>query len=191
MLICASADILLILLLICPFIIKFFNKLNINIKREDEHEKIFAKSFAVSFIYLLIYYIIYYPGFFSPDSLNQIQEALTNQYLDWHPTLHTLLFFKLPLSLTFEWLGSMVLMQIILFALAIAYMTKTIYKYANFNYACLALIYVLAAPVTPIIVLYPWKDIAFAIAAIFLTAFMLNIYYTHGAWLNDFNLALY
>ena len=189
MLICASADILIILLLICPVIIKFFNKLNIKIKSEDAHEKIFAKSFAVSFIYLLIYYIIYYPGFFSPDSLNQIQEALTNQYLDWHPTLHTLLFFKLPLSLTFEWLGSMVLMQIILFALD---MTKTIYKYANFNYTCLALIYVLAAPVTPIIVLYPWKDIAFAIAAIFLMAFMLNIYYTHGKWLHDFkNLILF
>ncbi|MBR0220756.1 MAG: hypothetical protein IJQ63_03200 [Synergistaceae bacterium] len=192
---CWAADILFVLLLLCPKVIKLFNKISVKAKAiscEDTHKNFFAKSFIIAFIYFLIYYVVYYPGCFSPDSLNQIQEALTNKYIDWHPTLHTLLFFKLPLTLTGECLGSMVLMQIILFALALAYMANTIYKYANFNYACLALAYVLITPVTPIIVLYPWKDVAFAITAILLIAFMLNIYFTRGEWLNNFrNLILF
>ncbi|MBQ9581042.1 MAG: hypothetical protein IJR21_01580, partial [Synergistaceae bacterium] len=67
---CWAADILFILLLICPKVIKLFNKIKIKIisceDYEDKHKNFFAKSFIIAFIYFLIYYVVYYPGCFSP-----------------------------------------------------------------------------------------------------------------------------
>ena len=184
MTLCSAAEILFILLIVCPVIIKFFQQ--IDIRYEEQHNKIFIKSFLISLGVLLVYYILCYPGTFSYDPTKQYLEAISNKYTDWHPALHTLLFFTLPLKLTFGWMGSIVLLQIILFALALAYMTEVLAYYSNYNYAYISLAFILLNPTTQSISMSPYKDVVFAITAILLMCFALHIYYTHGAWLNNF-----
>ena len=89
-------------------------------------------------------------------------------------------------------MGSIILLQVILFSLALAYMTKTIAKYSNYNYAYISLAFILLNPTTQSIAMSPYKDVAFAISAILLMCFTLHIYYTHGKWLDNFlNLILF
>ena len=113
-----AIDILLVLLFMCPQLISFFQKLNIrkdNAINSFSKSALFARIFIISITVLLIYYIACYPGLFSPDSIEQSQQALGKiNYNDWHPALHTLLFFTLPLKLTSGWMGSIVLLQIII-----------------------------------------------------------------------------
>lgn len=72
---------------------------------------------------LLIWYVGYFPGGWSPDSIKQYEQAVTNTYNDWHPIWHTLLFFKLPITI-FGKTSSIILMQIFYFALLMGYMCK-------------------------------------------------------------------
>lgn len=50
------------------------------------HKKIFSIFFYFSILYSLIIYI-FYPGLFTPDSLDQLNQALKSNYTDWHPPI--------------------------------------------------------------------------------------------------------
>lgn len=94
----------LILLFVCPKLIDLFKK--IKIKKEEvvavnrkEKIKWIIIFLGISFSILLLRYLASCPGGFSPDSLTQYQQAITGEYSDWHPVLHTLVIFKFPLKL--------------------------------------------------------------------------------------------
>lgn len=94
----------LILLFVCPKLIELFKK--IKIKKEEvvavnrkEKIKWIIIFLGISFSILLLRYLASCPGGFSPDSLTQYQQAITGEYSDWHPVLHTLVIFKFPLKL--------------------------------------------------------------------------------------------
>ena len=57
---------------------------------------VFCVCFFVTLAALLIWFIAYAPGGFSPDSISQYEQAITGQFNDWHPVIHTILFFWLP-----------------------------------------------------------------------------------------------
>lgn len=139
--------------------------------------------FGVIFAVYLAFYLSFYPGAFSPDSVSQYGQAVNNEYSDWHPVLHTLLAFKLPLLLTGGWSGSVVLTQLVWLSAVLAYAVKTLYIYAGKKYAVLSMLYVLLNPQILYSVLFPWKDIAFAICALLQTTFALRIYVTKGEWM--------
>lgn len=179
----------LLLLFVCPKLIELFKK--IKIKKEEvvavnrkEKIKWIITFLGISFSILLLRYLASCPGGFSPDSLTQYQQAITGEYSDWHPVLHTLVIFKFPLKLTGT-VEAIVLFQIIYFALILAYMAYTILLYSNRKYAVFSLLVVLLNPFVLNIVMYPWKDVAFAMGTLLLMVYALKIYFTNGEWMNS------
>ncbi len=172
---------------LCPLVFRYAERFKLpNRFNESKGNKRLELFLCISpFIILIFQYIIYYPGGFSRDSYYQYTQAVTNSYDDWHPVLHTLLFFKLPLFLTNGWTGSIVLFQIILFSLTLAYTVKTLSKYINIKLIAIIIIWIAINPQTINLVLYPWKDIAFAMGTLLLTDFALNICFSKGEWIKN------
>lgn len=174
--------------LICPLILRFLAKVKLTspvpVKDCSGRKKLCVclSFYFVTLLWFLIFYVIYYPGGFSPDSWEQYTQAITDEYNDWHPVLHTLLAFKLPLTLTGGWLGSVVLFQILVLSAVLSYSFCVIRKYAGMKFTVICMAFVLLNPQLQVIALYPWKDMAFTICTVLLLTFGLQIYLTKGEW---------
>ena len=142
---------------------------------------VFAIFFAVTFCVLFVQFLAYKPGCFSPDSISQYGQAVTGKYNDWHPAWHTLVFFTLPLKLTGR-SAMIVFLQIGYFSILMGYIALTIYLYAGTYAAVILTMVIMLNPLTFRIVMYPWKDVAFAMAGTLCMAFVVHIYFTRGAW---------
>ena len=142
-----------------------------------------ALFFIIPFAVLLLTYIIYFPGSFDGDSIYQYNQALTNKYNDWHPVIHTLLAIKLPLLIGFKNVGAPVLVQIIFFSLAIGYAVSTFAEYTSKKAAFIYLLFIVLNPSARNLFMSPEKDCAFAILALLLITFGVQIYFTSGQWL--------
>ena len=179
--------ILIISIYICPKLLKFAEGLSIHYDDEEKvTRKFFIEALLISFAVFFSMYIIYYPGAFSPDSIDQYgQAAGFRNYKDWHPVLHTLFAFTLPLKISGGWIGSIVLFQIIVFSLALAYMAYTLTEFGNIKYARLFLLYILINPATLGISMYPWKDVSFAVFAMLAMCFAVRVYFSGGEWLKS------
>lgn len=152
------------------------------VRSECRNRKTFTVlAFVISAAYLGAWLYYYYPGWFSGDSLMQLDEAVSGAYTDWHPALHTLLVFALPLKLTGGWMGSIILFQIIEFSLALAYMVKTFLRHGNIRFTVISFALILFNPVTGAIMKQPWKDVTLATLAILMTAYAINIFFD-GSW---------
>ena len=171
--------------LLSILISKILNKINIIPQKNSPAKKSLLLFFLIAFIIIIsasiIWFVAYFPGGFSADSINQYIQATTNTYNDWHPVLHTLLFFKLPLAL-FGTPQSIVLCQIILFSLIVAYAATTIYSIAGRNWSFVFLIAILINPIISDELMSPWKDVGFAILALLITTVTLKIYCNKGLW---------
>ena len=162
----------------CVEEVSFSSSANVSIKQK---RKVFGIATGITFAVLLLWFAGCCPGSFSPDSIIQYKQAVTGNYGDWHPVWHTLLFFTLPLKLT-NWTASIVLFQIIYFSFVMGYFALTVYLYSGFYYACIATISILFSPFTLEIVMFPWKDTAFAMAAGLCMLYSVHIYFTKGEW---------
>lgn len=180
-------------------IIRFFSNKCIRYNKalcetENKQKNLIKKItfFIVPFVVFLLCFLAYYPGGYSPDSISQYNQAITNDYNDWHPVIHTLIAFKLPLLLTNNWIGSVVLFQIICFSLVLAYSFTIIYKYSNIKYTIVSMMFILLNPQILNIIMRPWKDVSFAMCALLLTIYSLQIYMSKGEWVKKpLNLALF
>lgn len=172
---------------VCPLLLKWVHGLEIEADRRKEKKPIrcFLIQFAVSLGFLLVFYAAYYPGVYSADPMWQYEQAMTGVYNDWHPVLHTLFSFKVPLVLTGGWPGSVVLFQMIELALAIAYASATVYACTNLKTSVAVFCCMAFSPVTGSIALNPWKDVAVAITALLLMAMAFHIHMTNGEWLGS------
>lgn len=143
---------------------------------------------SIALFITLFLYFGFRPGFFSVDSFSQIDQAFSGNYNDWHPVLHTLLFFTLPLKLSHS-IPFIVPFQLILLSLVMGYMGMILCKYAGIKYAIGAYAYIFLNPFVLYTILYPWKDVGFAIFALLSMVMAIDIYYspqTHEKywWLN-------
>ena len=125
-----------------------------------------------------------YPGVFTGDSDVQYAQAVSGSYNDWHPVLHTLLAFTLPLKLTGV-KGSIVLFQMIEFSLALAAMGCAMRRYGGRLWGFLPVLALVLYPQMLRLIIRPWKDNALAIAAVFLMVWALRIDRTDGEWLKS------
>lgn len=181
---------------VVPFILKKISSVQLNHRNysfkyvSDFSLKILL--FTIPFLVLLFCFFTYYPGGFSNDSFSQYGQTLDNSYNDWHPVAQTIVTFKLPLTLTNGWVGSIVLFQIILLSLALGYTFYVTYKHSNIAITTLTIFFILSNPQILHISLFPWKDVTFAIGALFLTSFSIQIYFSNGNWLKSpYNAALF
>ena len=139
---------------------------------------------VITFLVLLIWFTGSYPGYYSPDSIDQLEQAMTGIYNDWFPVLHTLLAYTLPLKLT-GWPASIVLCQILWFSVMMGCYAKTVYVYAGSLFTKLSVAFIICSPFTLEIVMYPWKDTALGIVAGFCMLFAVHVYFTKGQWCNS------
>lgn len=152
-------------LLLSKKIIKIVSGINITRKRELSREQkimTFVSVTLASIIVLGIWFVAYFPGAFSSDSFNQYIQVINGKYNDWHPVLHTLISFTIPLKISNNiWI--IVVFQIIAFSLVMGYSGMVLNKYLSgmTTFACVG--YILLNPQTGAILMYPWKDVSFAI----------------------------
>ena len=145
--------------------LRFLDGLNINELAFKKKLIIFCSFSIVIFLLRLIWIFAYYPGSFSPDSISQYKQALSGNYSDWHPVWHTILFFTIPLKI-FGNPASIVIMQNIYFALILGYMAITIVEIWSIKAAIISIAYIVLNPYTGYIMLYPWKDVGFALGGL-------------------------
>ena len=144
-------------------------------------------AFAVTFGYLLLWLIAYFPGGFSPDSVSQYQQALTGEYNNWHPVLHTWIFFWLPLQI-FHHPAGIVCFQILLFSLAVGYLYHVLCRRGcPIAFLVFSWLFLILNPQTAKIMMFPWKDSALTIAALMIFTQVIEIYETDGAWLQKWH----
>lgn len=140
----------------------------------------------ITFIIFAAYWRIQYNVDFSPDIYNQYSQAIGEKaYNDWHPVLHTIMFFTIPSKICNN-LHFISFMQIIYFSIAFGYLMKVLNKNS-----CPKIIQVLSCLVTwfhPFMykyIIFPWKDMAFMIFAIVVFAYYIEIICSKGKWLKD------
>ena len=139
--------------------------------------------FLLPLAVMLIAFAAFYPGGFATDPVNQYAQAASGQYDDWHPVLHTLLAYKLPLLISGGWAGSVVLFQILQFAAVIGYTLCVIEKYAGRKTSVFVLLLFVFNPQLSYMAMFPFKDMSFAMGALLLAVFALEIYKTKGGWI--------
>ena len=132
------------------------------------------------------------PGGFDGDPGVQLREAVTRNYRDYYPLLHTLIAFRLPLMLTGGWFSSVILFQILLFSAALTLVCDTVRSYADTVWAFVSLALILANPITQSYLMYGYKDETFGICAMVLVCMNARILFSRGEWLKKpLHLALF
>ena len=126
---------------------------------------VFLLVTAASLLILGAWLLVSGQGLYSPDSVEQLQQASAGVYNDWHPVWHTLVFFTLPYRLTGMKLA-VVLWQILLFSLMMGWMTATLYEFSTLRFALLGWCFVMLNPTTGGLAMHPWKDVGFSLAAL-------------------------
>ena len=177
---------------VCVLGVILFSKFHISIVSSNEWCPRLRRFFpvivsALTFLYLLLWLIAYFPGGFSPDSVSQYQQALTGEYNNWHPVLHTWIFFWLPLQI-FHHPAGIVCFQILLFSLAVGYLYHVLCRRGcPIAFLVFSWLFLILNPQTAKIMMFPWKDSALTIAALMIFTQVIEIYETDGAWLQKWH----
>ncbi len=164
----------------------------------DKKSRSYILAFAVFVLTFIFYYSwqsALYPGSFSPDSIEQYKQTQSGEYNDWHPVLHTWLFFGLP-NIFSDSPDLIVTFQLVWFSLAVAYLYYVLYtEGCPKTFMAVSWAYIILNPNTATIMLYPWKDSAFTILALVMCSHLVRIYRSNGKWLlkwqNTFCFALF
>lgn len=100
-------------------------------------------------------------------------------YTDWHPALHTLMMAAL-LKLV-DHPAFVLAVQGLCYALAVGYTADVLARWRIPKWVILVITaYLSLNPSISNIMLFPWKDCAFAIAALFLGAQLLDVHFSQG-----------
>jgi hypothetical protein len=176
-------------------LLKFANCLSaVRFETNYRHSAVLAIAVALfTFAVLLVCQFGHFPGGMSEDTVNQyLQASGESIYTNWHPVLHTLLFFTLPIKAGCS-LGGIVSLQLLYFSAAFGYLIyvlhsngcKTVYVLALSFYICLN-------PFIESYLMYPWKDHGLTIFAMLLMGYSIQTILSKGNWLKSIrNLILF
>lgn len=140
---------------------------------------------GVTALVLLVCLAGNYPGGLFSDCCWQLRQATgVEGYNDWHPVLHTLLFFTLPLKLG-DSLRVMVLWQILLFSGAFGYLGYVLCRRSCPKlFVAVICLYVWLDPYIGKYLMYPMKDCGLTIFAMLLLAQYIQTVCSGGEWLS-------
>lgn len=125
----------------------------------------------------------FFPGSFNNDNIVQLSQVYSGQYSNWHPALHTWLFFTLPLKLVPQhWF--IITLQQVWFSMAVSYLLYVLYtSRAPHWLLCLTWFYTVCNPNSIDMMLYPVKDSAMTIFCLVFFSYLVRIYLSQGQWL--------
>lgn len=133
----------------------------------------------------VIYWMAFYPGGFNLDAYGQWLQAHGQlQYDDWHPILSTLLIqFCASICDRFEFC---ILMQLICFSLAVAWLLKSLEKAGLSTWILLVVaLFIGLSPSIGLNTICLTKDVQFTIVLTSLSAANIEMIRTKGEWLNS------
>ena len=145
--------------------LRAFDILGTTALSRSKKQFLFTATAVVAFLLRLIWILAYYPGSFPLDSIAQYEQAVSGSYSDWHPVWHTILFFTIPLKI-FGKPAAIIILQNIYLALILGYMAVTITEIWNVKAAIMSIAYIVLNPYIGYVMLYPWKDVAFALGGL-------------------------
>jgi len=143
----------------------------------------FSVSAGISFICYLPFFLYEYPGILTPDSINQLEQAMgVIAYSNHHPWVHTMLIkaivnpiYSLSNNMNLAVAGY-TLFQMVIFALAVGYFVSTIQKITGKMWASLlALAFLALVPFNAVMSITMWKDVPFSIAVVTLICSCLRL----------------
>ncbi len=144
-----------------------------------EKAAIFGICFLATAAVLLIWRLSCWPGGFAPDAGNQLHQAMTGKYNDWHPVWHTLLFFTLPLRLTGSTL-SIYFFQDLVFCISVSYAVTVIRLLGGRLFAFLSWCCILLNPFVCYVAMFPLKDTPFSLACLVSAVLSVQMWCTRG-----------
>ncbi len=144
--------------------------------------RVFALGLAIALGIFGCTFAACYPGGVNYDISNQWRQAHSGEYNNWHPLFHTLLM-KLLTGIVDNY-SFMVLVQIVVFAALLAYLTATLHRVGVPGWMALA-VHTLVAASLPVrnTIMYFGKDAAMTLGILGLTIQAVRILYTRGEWL--------
>ncbi|MCR4754922.1 MAG: hypothetical protein K5868_05230 [Lachnospiraceae bacterium] len=183
-LIVTTVSFAIVVFFLSDFLLEYISGIKIldNMASNLSNKTIIIISFLGTFLCMMLWFAGFFPGSFQGDCIAQMKQALTGDYSDWHPVWHTVLIYTIPLKLTGGRIWSVVFFQIIWFCVAISYMCVTIHYIAGIKWTIIAWAYIILNPYTGQMMLYPWKDSAFAITALVSMIMVIRIVYSQGVW---------
>lgn len=144
-------------------------------------------AFAVTFGYLLLWLIAYYPGGFCVDNIFQLSQAYYGYFDNWHPVLHTWVFFWIPLQI-YPHPVSITLFQILLFCLAVGYLYRVLCRRGSPMWFIIgSWLFLILNCHTMSLMVSPLKDSALGIVSLVVFTQLIEIYETQGQWLKKWH----
>ena len=149
----------------------------------NSDRRVFFAAAGFSLFVSLTYLFAYFPGGFSTDTTTQWHQLRGELPLsDWHPALHTMLLWLL--TRVAEHPAFVLLVQGAAYACAVGYAASAMHRHHLPKMAVgLTTLYLSANPAISNLMVFPWKDCAFAIAALFLFVQLFEIHLSQGEWL--------
>ena len=150
--------------------------------RERMNWRVFAAAFVLALGIFGCHFAECYPGGVNYDISKQWRQAHSGEYNNWHPLFHTLLMWLL--TRVVDHYPFMVLVQIVVFAALLAYLTATLHQSGVPAWLALA-VHALVAASLPVrnTLMYFGKDSAMTLGILGLTIQGVRILYSRGEWL--------
>lgn len=143
----------------------------------------FTGGTILTFLVLMVWYAAFFPGVFSSDSFTQYSQVVNGGINDWHPFMHTILFFWLPWRL-FHSIAAIVVCQMLYFSFIVGYLIYTLMCLQSpKQFILVTFAYTVLNPHTGTILLHPWKDCAFGMFILLGITYFMRIYFSDGKWL--------
>ena len=161
----------------------YFFQIVTNIEDKPKVKEFFI-YFVIAMVFFVVYFLALYPGTSSSDTVSQWEQAINNSYNDWHPVMHTFLFYKIP-SLIIKDYSFAIIWQLVVISTIIAF---TCYEFRKLGFSKKAILIILMLiiinPYTARIISVVWKDVAYSFIMLLSTIFMIFIMDSNGSWLN-------
>ncbi len=173
------------LMALCMLASRRFGPMGIDLPEAPDKadRRVFFAAAGFSLLVSLIYLWAFFPGGFSSDTTTQWHQIQRDLPLDnWHPALHTIIFCLF--TRTHEHPASFLFLQGVAYACAVGYCAMVMCKWrVPKALVLLTALYLSANPAISNIMAFPWKDCAFAIAALFLAGQLFEVHCSGGKWL--------
>lgn len=157
---------------------------NINNIEQRITKKEIVSYFIITIIGFLLIFITFFPGGNTPDAIDQLRQAINNTYNDWHPAIHTFLFYRIPTLICDSYMAVVIWQLIILSVL----MTIVCYNFRKLGFDKKTVYFFLAMfllnPINARTIVVVWKDIIYSFTILLLTMLMIFITKSKGEWLD-------
>jgi hypothetical protein len=130
-----------------------------------------------------VYLLTFFPGMMSPDSNDQLLQAINGKFIDLHPVFHTLYMWSI-LKIWYS-PAAVAIFQIIFMSITFAWGISILDRQGFPTWGSWGLASIVSlAPINGDMVIILWKDIPYSICVLLFSLIVLEIVFSNGLWLD-------